>query len=236
MLNPAVERELSAHRHPWRLVAWLAFVLFLVSLNFLGRFAGETPENVAYKWATSIGVLVQFAVMFGVLLLITIGLPRRDLFALRRPRSWKRAALYTAGVLVTIYAVQAAYVGALRLFGDFDPAEEQGLVPEEWDPSRAAPLIAFVVLASVLVPVVEELTFRGLGMSLTLPWGSIFAVGLTGLLFGLAHGLLVGLPALAFFGLAVGWLRLKTASVYPCMLVHGAYNAIAFAIALSTLG
>lgn len=236
MLNPAVDQAPLIQRHPGRLAAWLAFVLFLVSVNFLGRLSGETPENVAYKWSTSVGVVIQFGVMLGALVLMTIGLPRRDFFALKRPRSWKRAGGYAAAVLVTIYAVQAAYVGALRLVGDFDPSQEQGLVPEEWDPDRAPQLVAFVVLASLLVPIVEELTFRGVGISLALPWGTVLAVVLTGIVFGFAHGLLVGLPALAFFGLAVGWLRIKTESVYPCMVVHAAYNGIAFAIALSTLG
>jgi len=231
-----VDQAPLTQRHPGRVVAWLAFVLFLVSLNFLGRVSGDTPENVAYKWSTSVGVVIQFGVMLGALMLMTIGLPRRDFFAMGRPLSWKRAVGYAAAVLVTIYAVQAAYVGVLSVFGDFDPSEEQGLVPEEWDPSRAAQLVAFVVLASLLVPIVEELTFRGLGISLMVPWGSVLAVVVTGLLFGLAHGLLIGLPALAFFGLAVGWLRMKTGSVYPCMLVHASYNGIAFAIALSTLG
>lgn len=226
----------ETQRHPWRLVAWLVFVLFLTGINVLGRLLGDTPENIAYRWSTSVNVLIQFGVMLGVLLLITMGLRRRYFFALHRPRSWKRAGAYAAAVLVAIWAVQITYVLILAAFGDFDPTKEQGLVPEDWDPDRAAALFTFAVLVSVVVPVVEELTFRGVGMTLAMPWGTLTAVLLTGTLFGLAHGLLLGLPALVFFGFAVGWLRVKTESVYPCMLVHSAYNTVALAFALGSLG
>ena len=49
----------------------------------------------------------------------------------------------------------------------------------------------------------------------------------TGLLFGAAHGLLVALPILTVFGLVVGWLRVRTNSVYPGMVLHGTFNVIA---------
>jgi membrane protease YdiL (CAAX protease family) len=49
----------------------------------------------------------------------------------------------------------------------------------------------------------------------------------TGVLFGLAHGLIVALPVLAVFGIAVGWVRDRTDSVYPGMLLHGTFNGIA---------
>ena len=87
-----MSEPVAASRHPGRLLAWLCFVLGLTALNYLGRFAADdTPDDIAYQWTSSIGVVVQFGLMLGVLLLITIGLPKRELFALRRPRSWKRA-------------------------------------------------------------------------------------------------------------------------------------------------
>ena len=55
----------------------------------------------------------------------------------------------------------------------------------------------------------------------------MLAIGVTGLLFGAAHGLLVALPILTAFGLVVGWLRVRTNSVYPGMALHGTFNAIA---------
>ena len=64
----------------------------------------------------------------------------------------------------------------------------------------------------------------------------MLAIVATGLLFGLTHGLLIGLPVLAFFGIVVGWLRAKTDSVYPGMLLHATFNAVALLVAVSGAG
>jgi len=232
-----MSEPVAPSRHPGRLLAWLVFVLGLTALNYAGRFAAEgTPDDIAYQWTSSIGVVVQFGLMLGVLLLIAKGLPKRELFALRRPRSWKRALGLAAAALVAIYVASLAYTGLLSLLGDFDPTEEQGLVPDGWDSSRAAPFITFFLAVTILAPIVEELTYRGLGFSLISPYGVVLAIVGTGLLFGLTHGLLIGLPVLAFFGIVVGWLRAKTDSVYPGMLLHATFNAVALLVAVSGAG
>jgi membrane protease YdiL (CAAX protease family) len=221
-------------RHPGRLAAWLAFVLALTLLNYLGRYASDdTPEDVAYQWVSSVAIVVQFGIMLGVLLLITIGLPKRELFALRRPESWKRGLGLALLCLIVIYVFSLAYTGVLSLLGDFDATEEQGLVPDEWDSSRAAPFIAFFLAVTILAPFVEELTYRGLGFSLFSPYGVVLAIVATGVLFGLAHGLLIGLPVLTFFGIVVAWLRAKTGSVYPGILLHAAFNGVALLVSVA---
>ena len=52
----------------------------------------ETPDDLAYRYSSSVAALIQYGIMLGILLLIARGLPRRELFALRRPASWKRVA------------------------------------------------------------------------------------------------------------------------------------------------
>jgi len=225
-------------RHAGRLVAWLTFVLALTALNYAGRFAGEgaVDDDIAYQWVSSIGVVIQFAIMLGILLLIARGLSKREVFALRRPASWKRALGLTVLSLAAIYAAAAAYTGLLSLLGDYDPSEEQGLVPDGWDSSRAAPFIAFFLAVTLLAPAVEELTYRGMGIWVLRPYGTVLAIVSTGLLFGLAHGLLIGLPILAFFGLVVGWLRIKTESIYPPIALHAVFNGVALFAAISGAG
>jgi len=225
---------LPGDRHPARLAGWLVFVLLLTLLNYIGRFAGgDTPDDLAYQWTSSIGAVLQFGLMLGILLLIAIHLPKREVFALRRPDSWPRSLALAGASLFVIYLASFAYSSLLSLFGDFDATEEQGLVPNGWDSSRAAPFIAFFLVVTLLAPAVEELTYRGLGFSLFAPYGTVLAIVATGILFGVTHGLLIGLPVLAFFGVVVGWLRAKTESVYPGMLLHGTFNALALIAAVS---
>lgn len=81
-----------------------------------------------------------------------------------------------------------------------------------------------------LVPVAavcEELVFRGAVQGLLSEMGG-WAVAVQGLVFAAAHGAGPGgLYALAF-GLALGWLRQRTGSVWPGAVLHGLNNGIVF--------
>jgi uncharacterized protein len=217
--------------HRGRLFAWLIFVLALTGLAYAGRLGdSDPPEDIAYRYSYAIAAAVQYAVMLGILLLIARGLPTRELFGLRRPRSWWRALGLAAIALVAIWIVSAALSPFL------DATEEQGLVPEEWDSSRAGAFAAFFVVVAFIAPTVEELTYRGLGFSLLAPYGTAVAILATGVLFGLAHGLLVALPVLIFFGIAIGWLRARSESIYPPIALHATFNATALVVSVSGVG
>jgi membrane protease YdiL (CAAX protease family) len=221
--------EAPPQRRPGRLVAWLVFVGILTGLAYLGQLGdSDTPEDVAYRYEYSIAAAVQYVIILGILLLIARGVPAREAFGLRRPASWPRALGLMALTLLAIWILSAALSPFL------DATEEQGLVPEEWDSSRAAAFVAFFAVVTFAAPVVEELTYRGLGFALLAPYGTVLAILATGVLFGLAHGLFVALPVLAFFGVAVGWLRARTGSVYPGMLLHGLFNGTALIVSVVT--
>lgn len=215
-------------RMPGRLAGWLVFVLALTALAYTARLADtETPDDLAYRWSSSAAAIVQYGLMLGVLLLIARGLPKREMFALHRPVSWPRALGLAFLALLAIWAASAALAPFL------DASDEQGLVPDDWDSRRAGAFVAFFVVVAVLAPVVEELTYRGLGFTLLAPYGTWLAILATGLLFGLAHGLVAGLPVLTFFGIVVAWLRSRTRSVYPSMLLHGVFNGTALLLSVT---
>lgn len=211
-----------------RLVIWLLVVSALAALNYAAQLAGtETPDDLAYRYSSSIAALVQYGIMLAILLLIARGLSRRDLFALRRPDSWRQALGLALVALVAIWIASAAFAPFL------DADEEQGLVPDEWDSSRAGAFVAFFLVVALVAPAVEELTYRGVGFTLLAPYGTWVAILATGALFGAAHGLIAGLPVLTFFGIAVGWLRARTRSVYPPMILHGVFNATALIVSVT---
>jgi membrane protease YdiL (CAAX protease family) len=225
--------DAPARQAPWRLIAWLVFVLALTALGYASRLSGEDPpDDLAYRWSSSIAAVVQYALMLGILLLIARGLDKREAFGLRRPPAWPQALGYAVLALLAIYGAGYVYV---RLSG-VDPTDEQGLVPNEWDSSRAGAFVAFFVAVTVVGPIVEELTYRGLGFSLLAPYGTWTAILVTGVLFGASHGLLEALPILTVFGIAVGWLRARSESVYPPMILHGFFNGLALALSVAGTG
>jgi membrane protease YdiL (CAAX protease family) len=229
-----MQRSTSLPRLPARLAAWLVFVVALTLLSYGARLGGaDTPDDLAYRYTSSIAAIVQYTLMLGILLLIARGLPKREVFALREPAEWRRALGLAALSLLAIWLVALVYSGLLSTLGDWDPTEEQGLVPDEWDSSRAGAFIAFFLVVTFFAPAVEELTYRGAGLSLLAPYGMGLAILSTGVLFGAAHGLIVGLPVLTAFGIAVGWLRVRTDSIYPPMLLHATFNGTALLVSVS---
>jgi membrane protease YdiL (CAAX protease family) len=74
---------------------------------------------------------------------------------------------------------------------------------------------------------------RGVGSLISSVAGPAAAIVATALAFGLAHGLVVALPVLSLFGAILGWLRWKTDSLYPPMILHGIFNAGALIVAVT---
>jgi membrane protease YdiL (CAAX protease family) len=192
-------------RQSGRLVAWSALVGLLAAASYAARFAdGDTPDDVLYLWSTFAGALIQYGIMFVLILAIARGLDRL-LLGLEAPAARGRAAALALLALVAIVATTAA----LNPF--LDAGDEQGLVPSGWDSSRAVPFLANAAVVTIAAPFVEELLFRGLGFGLLIPFGGPWpAILVTGVAFGLAHGLVLGLPVLSIFGITLGWLRWQT--------------------------
>ena len=211
-----------------RLVAWLVLVGVLATFAYLGRAAGEDPpEDVLYRYDTAIAAAILYGLVFGALLLIAQGTSVRTLFALRRPTSWPRAGL----ISLAIFGLMLVVGAVLEPF--LDAGEEQGLTPDQWEPDRAGAFAANVVVVVGIAPVVEELTYRGVGFSVLSRFGDTAAILLVGVAFGLGHGLLTALPILTAFGIGLAYLRSRTGSIYPPIALHAVFNAFSLALAVT---
>ena len=212
-----------------RLAGWAVLVSILAFLSYAARLLGDgdPPEDALYQWQSAIGGLIQYAIILVIVLALARDLAPATL-GLRRPDSWAGAAGKIVLALVGIWIV-----GFLLNFV-LEAGEEQGLVPDGWDPERAAPFVANFVVVALVAPVVEELTYRGLGFAAVRDaFGVAAAVGITSIAFGLAHGLLVALPVLTIFGAILAWLRHSTGSVYPPIVLHAFFNGAALIAAVS---
>jgi hypothetical protein len=214
-----------------RLAAWTALVVLLAAINYAGRFSGghSSSNDEVYMYSAFAGGLIVYLVWLGAVLWIASG--HWELLALRRPASIARAARLAVTAVVAIYVLEAI-VSVIPL--PESPGKEQGLAPTHWEPAHAGAFAANVVLFAVVAPVVEELTFRGVGQSLLAFLGQWPSIVLVGVAFGLAHGLVEALLVLVPFGIALAWLRNRTDSVYPGMVVHALFNGVALAAAVLT--
>jgi hypothetical protein len=215
-----------------RLAAWVALVGAIATLNYVSRFSGSggsgsSTRDTVYSWSTFANGMIVYAFWLGLVLAIAID--RWDLLALRKPRSWGRAAGLAVSAVVAIYVLEAI-VSLIPL--PQSPSHEQALTPTHWEPAHARAFAANMVLFAVVAPFVEELTFRGVGQSLLAFLGRWPSMILVGFAFGAAHGLVEALLVLVPFGIALAWLRDRTKSVIPGMVVHGAFNAVALAAAV----
>ena len=209
-----------------RLFAWAGLVAFLIAIEYAARLSGGTPDrNVLYRYSTAAGSVLIYLILLGVVLGIAGG---RGLLALRRPSVSCGKAL-GMGLLLLI----GTWIAIAILDHFLHGAREQGLTPKGWEPAHAGAYAANFVAIAIVAPFVEELTFRGLGFSLLERYGKWFAIVAVGVAFGLAHGLVEALPELALFGCALAWLRARTGSVFPGMLLHGTFNAISLIAAVT---
>ena len=210
-----------------RLLAWLALVGFQILLNYTQRATqGKPDRNVVYHWSTSVEGVLFYAVYLGIVLAISREQTRK-LLALRAPRSWGRAVAIAAAISVAVIVLEVALEPVLH------GGREQGFTPKHWEPSHAAAFAASFVVLALVGPFVEEAAFRGLGFSLLVPYGQVFAIVAIGVLFGLAHGLVEALPILVALGAGLAYLRARSDSLYPCVLVHAVFNAVALTLAVA---
>jgi membrane protease YdiL (CAAX protease family) len=219
-----------------RLWGWLVLVGVVALLNYATRFAVEDEDgdrqNLLYEYSTAISGAVFYLILLSIIVFLARGLPAREVFALRRPAAWGSALLKMLVALAVIWGANVVLTFVL----DLRAGDEQGIVPEAWEPDRAGAFVANFIVIAFFGPIVEELSYRGFGYwAVRAVYGLLAAVLVTSIMFGLSHGLVAGLPALTVFGLAAAWLRRETDSIYPSTLMHVFFNGTAL-LAAVTLG
>jgi membrane protease YdiL (CAAX protease family) len=99
-----------------------------------------------------------------------------------------------------------------------NPIELYLLQPHAW--------VGMLTLAAVIAPLLEEFLFRGwLQRTLERRHTPVFAVVATAVVFALAHFDTFGFLVRLSFGLLVGYVAYASRSIWPGVVLHGAYNA-----------
>ena len=134
----------------------------------------------------------------------------------------------------------AAFIGGgiMALFGSGDSAISE--LVAHTDPNNPDKVILhYPILALfVLVPIVEEIYYRGFIYGIIKHRYSVrWAIGLTIIWFGLIHapqlaGDWIGLPVVTAAGALFTWLRYKYDSVVPGLICHLTYNSTLIAVSI----
>lgn len=220
-MGPLAVGRVSERALKRKLLAWWFLVGALSLLAYSSNFAGgDPPDDVLYRYESAILGFVLYGVIAGILLAIASGLDLREAFALRRPASWTAAAGWVFGTLVAFFAIAAALEPVLG------GGEEQGLDPSGWQSDRAFAFLLNAIVIAGVAPVVEELMYRGIGFTLLAPLGIAPAIIVVGIAFALSHGLIRAFPALFVIGAGLAFIRWRTGSLYPAIILHACFNGI----------
>lgn len=199
--------------------SWLVLrgVLVLFGLLLLSNVALATWSlyGDASPWAEVAMVVFDAVVVGGFALAI-----RGSLAPLLQVRTvGVRGWAWTGGLFAALYLFMWGYMALavlmfdeIRMLADY---REHG-----W------PLWSALVLIAITPPLIEELAFRGYIFDrLTRIMPARDANILQAALFSILHCSVPILPSHFVMGLAFGWLRLRTKSLIPGIVLHAAWNA-----------
>ncbi|MBI3264670.1 MAG: CPBP family intramembrane metalloprotease [Acidobacteria bacterium] len=224
------EQLLLGGREPWRTLlgldrrpgrlpsAAVSLVTFAVAL--VSAFYGSLLLQQAGTITTLVATELGFFLLPGALVVFGLGYAPRETLLVKRPAlagviaaillglsSWT----FATGVLMRLLPPPEEYVRALErlvLFKD-----------------QPLPLWLIWLLIGVMPAVCEELFFRGLVMSGLRRFGPAAAVGVTALLFGVAHASIYRLLPTVFLGAMLGVLAWRSGSIFASMTAHAVNNA-----------
>jgi len=250
-LNPAPPLPAASSRPPTLTAAlWLLLFYFLLQavLGALAAFVlglwlgthGADARAVTAMLARPDARAALVMLVLGSAAIITLCLVRRHW-----PRLWSLASPPGLGVtpparwrfypLALVLGLAAPVLGGWLTqwlaHGHAVPQDIQRVGAEAAVPLRVA-LMAVVVTVG---PLVEEVLFRGVLLSALLRrLRTGWAVAACSLLFALVHlpdldFLWYAVPDLALLAAMLAWLRLRSGSIWPAVLAHGANNLMAMA-------
>ena len=198
-------------------VACIAAIYFV---QFITRSLGgdiTTPFGI-----TRIALISQACIIVPALLLALLlsRQPRMTLRLRAARRWWHLPGAVLLAALIHPVAVQLM-VWIVQMY---PPPEELSSFMEEL---ADLPLPLAIVLFAIIPPICEELAYRGFVLTgLRRSLNGWAAVLISALAFGFAHGFLQQSISASVLGVILGWLALRTGSIWPCLLFHATHNCL----------
>ncbi len=210
------------HTPSLRSANWLYLISIVLILT-----VGTLLQGLSFGWGL-LGTEILLILLPVILFVKGKKLPFRSTLRLEWP-GWKLVML---GLLagIGLWLVDSTLDGfTTLLFGYSPPA-----TPDMYPTTLSQAVLIFVSLA-LAPPICEEILFRGYIQRAYEGVGRRLSIVIPALLFALYHFRLQGLIALLPIAVALGYLRLRSGSLWPGIAAHFANNMLA-AILLITAG
>lgn len=165
---------------------------------------------------------IMFTIPF-ILAIIISGRTVSETVILSKPKKIDVFPYFLLGFSFCLFSnVAVSYAG--RFFEDFgvNYSVDFGKNPEG--------IFGFLlaVISTCIVPaMIEEFAFRGVILGRLYEYGESFAIFTTALLFGVIHGNFEQMPFAFLVGVILGFIRVKTGTLWICILVHFSNNLFA---------
>jgi membrane protease YdiL (CAAX protease family) len=203
-------------------VAAVAYVVLQIGLflpvALLAKGDPPAPLLVGISGASALGAVA-----------IAVALRVRSPAAVGLVRTGARTVALGVGLGVAVWLLSrvliVAYVAATG-----DTSDPQAALTLFSGPVAATLVI---VLGGLVVPLGEELLFRGLAYPVLRRLGRVLAIVLTAGVFALAHGLNVVFAAAFLLGVVNAVLYERTGSIWPAVASHATFNTISFVLVLA---
>lgn len=150
------------------------------------------------------------------------GVRKRAIAAFGVRSTSRRWLLIGIAAGVVAFLLKGAAVMAFTALTDIS-SNPQGVYAAGGSGGAVSLLIA-TLLIGVVVPIGEELLFRGVVTTALLRYGPLVGVVGGALLFALLHGISIVFPAAVVAGLVTGEVYRRSGSVWPAVVVHVVYN------------
>ena len=217
------------------MLPWMALAIALANAG--GSPTTSTPLSFSADLGAAIITLIFTAIIEGAFLIAPFYYANKSFRDIQpharlvfnalgfRRVSVRRAASLIVLLILAIFAVNFLYSAIITYFHLNLQTNDQVLLAR----SKQAPITTYATLfaAVFIAPFCEEIFFRGFvfpGLRRGMPAAA--AIVVSSLLFGIAHADPASFPVLLIIGLALAFIRWRTASIWPGMFLHMLNNSI----------
>ncbi len=165
--------------------------------------------------------IAMFAIPIAASVLINHKEQMNEYISFKRPELW-----LTVGGIFGVYAINyACYICSAAgemLFASAAVSK----AADNFTPIQA---VIFCIIIAIAPAFLEEFTFRGVILGRLKKYNKTVALLASSILFSVMHLNLQQIPFAFFAGLLMGYIYLRTQSIWSVIIIHGANNLLAFA-------